>query len=227
MGKEIEQIAKDRGHHISVIIDMDNPGDFDSEAFKKSDVAIEFTVPAVAYDNYLNCFKYNVPVVSGTTGWLDRIDDIKKYCKEGQTFFYASNFSLGVNIFFAVNKYLAEIMNNFSEYDVSMTEVHHTQKLDAPSGTGITLAEDIIDRLDRKNKWINDKGGKEDELYIESVREGQVPGIHTIKYDSPVDEIVIHHSAKSRQGFALGAVIAAEFVKGKKGYLGMKDMLKL
>lgn len=226
MGKEIEQIAKDRGHHISVIIDMDNPEDFESEAFKKSDVAIEFTIPDVAYENYEKCFKYNVPVVSGTTGWLDKIDDIKKYCREGQTFFYASNFSLGVNIFFAVNTYLAKIMNGFPQYDVSMTEVHHTQKLDAPSGTAISLAEDIMDWVDRKKEWVNDPSEKKSDLYIESIREGQVPGIHTIKYDSEVDEIVIHHSAKNRKGFALGAVIAAEFVKGNKGYLGMKDMLK-
>ena len=226
MGKEIEQIAIARGHEICVIIDENNQEDFESEAFKGADAAIEFTVPAVAYSNYLKCFKYNIPVVSGTTCWLDKIDDIKQRCNEGQTFFYASNFSVGVNIFFAVNKYMANIMNGFEQYNVSMTEVHHTQKLDAPSGTGISLAEDIIEKIDKKKSWVNALSNNKDELYIESIREGQVPGIHTIKYDSEVDEIVIHHSAKSRKGFALGAVVAAEFVNNNKGFLGMEDMLK-
>ncbi|MFB6342076.1 4-hydroxy-tetrahydrodipicolinate reductase [Saccharicrinis sp. FJH62] len=226
MGHEIEKIAIDRGHEVCVAIDADNQDDFESEAFKSADVAIEFTVPSVAYQNYQKCFKHDVPVVSGTTGWLDKIDEIKQQCNAGQTFFYASNFSLGVNIFFAVNKYLANIMNDFPQYDVSMVEVHHTQKLDAPSGTGISLAEDIMDRIERKEKWINEPGGDAKDLYIESIREGQVPGIHTIKYDSEVDEIMIHHSAKNRKGFALGAVIAAEFVKDNKGFLGMEDMLK-
>lgn len=226
MGHEIEQIAIARGHEICAIIDENNQADFDSEGFKNADAAIEFTVPSVAYQNYLKCFKYNVPVVSGTTGWLDKIDDIKQQCANGQTFFYASNFSLGVNMFFAVNKYLAKIMDGFEQYDVSMTEVHHTQKLDAPSGTGISLAEDIIHQLKRKTAWVNQPVSDKQKLYIESIREGEVPGIHTIKYDSDVDEIVIHHSAKNRKGFALGAVTAAEFVNTNKGFLGMEDMLK-
>ncbi|MBS2099045.1 4-hydroxy-tetrahydrodipicolinate reductase [Carboxylicivirga linearis] len=225
MGKEIEKIALDRGHEIVSKIDVTSSDSFDDDSFKSADVAIEFTRPEAAFNNYQNCFKNNVPVVSGTTGWLDQLPAIEKACKEdGQTFFYASNFSLGVNIFFEINKQLAKIMNKVKEYDVSMEEVHHTQKLDEPSGTAITLAEGIINNLERKNNWTLDTA-KEDEINIKAIREGQVPGIHTIKYDSPVDEIVIHHSAKSRQGFALGAVLAAEFTQGKKGMLNMKDLL--
>jgi len=154
MGKTIEQIALSRGHQIVSIIDIDNRDDFHSENFKKADVAIEFTTPATAYENYLKCFEAQVPVVSGTTGWLDHLDEIKKMCsEEGKTFFYASNFSIGVNIFFALNKYLAKIMNNFPDYDVKMTETHHIHKLDAPSGTAITLAEGIIENISRKNNW--------------------------------------------------------------------------
>ena len=196
MGKTIEQIALNRGHEIVSIIDINNAQDFDSEAFKQADVAIEFTTPATAFDNYMKCFAAGVPVVSGTTGWLSRLDEVKQMCeKEGKTFFYASNFSIGVNIFFAVNKYLAKIMNNFPSYDVRMTEVHHIHKLDAPSGTP-----------------------------IHAIREGEVPGIHEIIYESEADTISIKHDAKSRAGFALGAVIAAEFTAGKKGFLGMNDL---
>ncbi len=228
MGKEIEKIAIDRGHEIVAKIDINSPDSFDSEAFKSAEAAIEFTRPEAAYDNYMKCFAANVPVVSGTTGWLDKIDEIKAKCSdEGQTFFYASNFSLGVNIFFEINKQLAKMMNKVAEYDVEMEEVHHTQKLDAPSGTAITLAEGILENLDRKTNWALDKAEKEDEMIIKAVRHGEVPGIHTIKYESEVDEIIIHHSAKSRKGFALGAVLAAEFVKDNKGYLGMQDLLKL
>jgi len=225
MGKEIEKIALDRGHKIVSKIDVTSSDSFDDDSFKSADVAIEFTRPEAAFNNYQNCFKNNIPVVSGTTGWLDQLPAIEKACKEdGQTFFYASNFSLGVNIFFEINKQLAKIMNKVKEYEVSMEEVHHTQKLDEPSGTAITLAEGIINNLERKNNWTLDTA-KEDEINIKAIREGQVPGIHTIKYDSPVDEIIIHHSAKSRQGFALGAVLAAEFTQGKKGMLSMNDLL--
>ena len=225
MGQAIEKIAIQRGHEIVSKIDISTNDSFDDEAFKSADVAIEFTIPDAAYNNYKNCFKHNVPVVSGTTGWLDKLDEIKEQCDQGQTFFYASNFSMGVNIFFAVNKYLAKIMNNFPDYNIDMEEVHHIHKLDAPSGTAITLAEDILDNVVRKNKWVKEVAGEVNELPIKSIREGEVPGIHTIKYESEVDEIIIHHSAKSRQGFALGAVLAAEFVKGKKGFLGMNDLL--
>ncbi|RHS50408.1 4-hydroxy-tetrahydrodipicolinate reductase [Tannerella sp. AF04-6] len=226
MGHAIEQIALQRGHEIVSVIDVNNQEDFTSDAFKSADVAIEFSMPAVAMDNYRRAFAAGVPVVSGTTGWLEHLPEIKEACKAGQTFFYASNFSLGVNIFFALNKYLAKIMNDFPAYDVRMVETHHVHKLDAPSGTAITLAEGLIDNIERKNKWVEGKDPAEDEIGICSVREGEVPGIHTVIYESDVDTISITHDAKSRMGFALGAVIAAEFTCGKKGFLTMQDMLK-
>lgn len=225
MGKTIEQIARDRGHQIVSIVDINNPEEFHSDAFKTADVAIEFTTPATAFTNYMKCFEAGVPVVSGTTGWLDRIEEIKEKCeKEGNTFFYASNFSIGVNIFFALNKYLAKIMNHFPTYDVRMTETHHIHKLDAPSGTAITLAEGILENMDRKNRWTLETAEQATDLPIHAIREGEVPGIHEIVYDSEVDSIRIKHDAKSRAGFALGAVIAAEFTAGKKGFLGMNDL---
>lgn len=226
MGHAIEQIALQRGHEIVSVIDVNNQEDFMSDAFKSADVAIEFSMPAVAMDNYRRAFAAGVPVVSGTTGWLEHLPEIKEACKAGQTFFYASNFSLGVNIFFALNKYLAKIMNDFPAYDVRMVETHHVHKLDAPSGTAITLAEGLIDNIERKNKWVEGKEPAEDEIGICSVREGEVPGIHTVIYESDVDTISITHDAKSRMGFALGAVVAAEFTCGKKGFLTMQDMLK-
>ena len=227
MGKTIERIARERGHEIVSIIDVNNLADFDSDSFKSADVAIEFTVPQVALSNYRRAFASGVAVVSGTTGWTDELPALKKEIEEGgKTLFWSSNFSLGVNIFMAVNKYLARIMNQFPNYNVEMTEVHHTQKLDAPSGTAITLAEGILENLDRKNSWVKEVETKQDEMAIKSIREGQVPGIHTIRYESEVDSIEITHDAKSREGFALGAVVAAEFTAGKKGLLGMEDMLK-
>ena len=226
MGKIIERIALERGHEIVSIIDIDNRDDFKSDAFKSADVAIEFTVPQVALDNYQQAFEAGVAVVSGTTGWADQQEKVKAdVLKNGYTLFWSSNFSLGVNIFMAVNKYLAKIMNQFPEYNVEMTEVHHTQKLDAPSGTAITLAEGILDNIDRKTGWVKEIQQNDNELVIKSIREGQVPGIHTIRYESFADIIEITHDAKSREGFALGAVLAAEFTYGKKGFLGMNDML--
>ena len=226
MGKIIERIALERGHEIVSIIDIDNREDFKSDAFKSADVAIEFTVPQVALDNYKQAFEAGVAVVSGTTGWADQQEKVKAdVLKNGYTLFWSSNFSLGVNIFMAVNKYLAKIMNQFPEYNVEMTEVHHTQKLDAPSGTAITLAEGILDNIDRKTGWVKEIQQNDNELAIKSIREGQVPGIHTIRYESFADIIEITHDAKSREGFALGAVLAAEFTCGKKGFLGMNDML--
>lgn len=228
MGQTIEQIAINRGHQIVSIVDVNNPEAFDTNEFRSADVAIEFTTPASAYANYQKSFEANVPVVSGTTGWLDKLEDIRKQCEEeGKTFFYASNFSIGVNIFFAVNKYLAKIMNRFPAYDVSMTEIHHIHKLDAPSGTAITLADDIIAAIDRKKEWKLETAEKPEELAIHAIREGEVPGIHEITYDSDVDFIRIGHQAKSRAGFALGAVLAAEFTAGKKGFLGMEDLLNI
>jgi 4-hydroxy-tetrahydrodipicolinate reductase len=227
MGKTIERIALERGHEIVSVVDVDNLDDFDSEAFKSADVAIEFTVPQVALSNYRRAFASGVAVVSGTTGWHEELPQLKKEIEEGgKTLFWTSNFSLGVNVFMAVNKYLAKIMNQFPNYSVEMTEVHHTQKLDAPSGTAITLAEGILDNLDRKLNWVKEIETKPTELAIKSIREGQVPGIHTIHYESEADYIEITHSSKNREGLALGAVIAAEFTAGKKGLLGMEDMLK-
>jgi 4-hydroxy-tetrahydrodipicolinate reductase len=227
MGKTIERIALDRGHEIVSIIDLDNTNDFDSQGFKSADVAIEFTAPQVALSNYRRAFASGVSVVSGTTGWTDQLPELKKEIEaNGNTLFWSSNFSLGVNIFMAVNKYLAGIMNHFPNYNVELTEIHHTQKLDAPSGTAITLAEEILEKLDRKNKWVKELEKNSNELAIKSIREGQVPGIHTVHYESEVDSITITHDAKSREGFALGAVVAAEYTFGKKGLLGMKDMLK-
>lgn len=227
MGHEIEKIALQRGHNIVSIIDMNNLEEFNSPAFKSADVAIEFSTPDSAIQNYRKCFEVGVAVVAGTTGWLEHLDEVKKACAEqGQTFFYASNYSLGVNIFFALNKYLAKIMNNYPSYEVKMEEVHHIHKLDAPSGTAITLAEDLIKEVDRKERWSLEVEEKQTDLPIHCIREGEVPGIHEIIYESEADIISIKHDAKSRVGFALGAVLAAEFTNGKKGFLGMGDMLK-
>lgn len=228
MGHEIERIAKDRGHDIVCIIDLNNADSaFESAEFKTAEVAIEFSTPNSAIDNYRKCFNYNVPVVAGTTGWLEHMEEVKKACAEcGKTFFYASNYSVGVNIFFRLNKYLAKIMNNFKDYDVSMEEVHHIHKLDAPSGTAITLAEGVIENVDQKTNWKLEKEEQKSDLAIHCIREGEVPGIHEIFYESEADIISIKHDAKNRKGFALGAVLAAEFTKGKKGFLGMDDMLK-
>ena len=227
MGKTIERIALERGHEIVSVIDVDNLDDFDSKAFKSADVAIEFTVPQVALSNYRRAFAAGVVVVSGTTGWTEELPQLKKEIEEGgKTLFWSSNFSLGVNIFMAVNKYLATIMNQFPNYNVEMTEVHHMQKLDAPSGTAITLAEGILEKLDRKSVWVKETETNPHEIAIKSIREGLVPGIHTIRYESEVDSIEITHDTKNREGLALGAVVAAEFTAGKKGFLGMEDLLK-
>jgi 4-hydroxy-tetrahydrodipicolinate reductase len=228
MGHEIERIARKRGHEIVSVIDIDNPEDMDSSAFLSAEVAIEFTRPETAFANYQQCFARHIPVVSGTTGWLKRLDEIKKECTENhQTFFYASNFSIGVNLFFAVNRYLAKLMNRFPQYDVSMEEIHHIHKLDSPSGTGITLAEAIVENIDRKQQWKEAETGSAGDLLIHSKREGEVPGIHEIIYQSDADEIRIKHDAKNRSGFALGAVLAAEYTQGKTGFLTMNDLLKL
>lgn len=226
MGREIEKIVKQRGHELVSIIDIDNLEDFDSPQFLSAEVAIEFTRPQNAFENYQKCFSRNIPVVAGTTGWLEHLDVVKAECaNNGQTFFYASNYSIGVNIFFALNKHLAKIMNNFPQYDVCMEEIHHIHKLDSPSGTGITLAEGILENIDCKKQWKEAESGNPDDLLIHSKREGEVPGIHEIIYESDVDILSIKHDAKSRKGFAFGAVLAAEYVKGKKGFLTMNDML--
>lgn len=226
MGKEIERIALSRGHEIVCIIDISNQNDFESESFKSADVAIEFTNPMVAYNNYIKAFNAGVKLVSGSTGWMDEHgDEIKDLCiNGGKTLFWSSNFSLGVAIFSAVNSYLAKIMNQFAEYEVSMSETHHIHKLDAPSGTAITLAEGILNHLDRKSKWVKEEANTKEELPIHSIREGEVFGLHSIRYDSAADSITITHDAKNRSGFALGAVLAAEYTATKKGYLGMSDL---
>ncbi len=226
MGKEIEKMAIARGHEIVCIIDINNQEDFESEAFRSADVAIEFTNPLVAYNNYIKTFNAGVKLVSGSTGWMEEHgDEIRELCrKEGKTLFWASNFSLGVVIFSAVNKYLAGIMNQFPEYDVSMTETHHVHKMDAPSGTAITLAEGVLEQLDRKEKWVKEEAQNVSELPIKSIREGEVFGIHTIRYDSVADSISITHDAKNRRGFVLGALLAAEYTAGKQGFLGMSDL---
>ena len=240
MGKMIEQIAISRGHEIVSIIDVDNQQDFDSEAFASADVAIEFTAPQAAYGNYLKAFSKGVKVVSGSTGWMkEHGDDVRRMCsEEGKTLFWASNFSIGVAIFSAVNRYLAKIMNGFQQYGVEMEEVHHIHKLDHPSGTAITLADEVVDNIDRLNGWavgtvLNPDGsieGTKDieagSLRIDSIRRGEVPGIHTIKYDSEADAITITHDAHSRQGFALGAVLAAEYTAEHTGLLTISDMFK-
>jgi 4-hydroxy-tetrahydrodipicolinate reductase len=240
MGKMIEQIAKDRGHEIVSIIDVDNQEDFDSPEFASADVAIEFTNPTSAYANYLRAFSHNVKVVSGSTGWMkDHKAEVEALTRGGkQTLFWASNFSIGVAIFAAVNKYLARIMNAFPQYDVRMEETHHVHKLDAPSGTAITLAEDIVDSLDRKSSWVKGtflaadgsvSGSAEaapDEIAIDSVRRGEVPGIHTVTYNSEADLITITHDAHSRKGFALGAVLAAEYTQNHTGLLTTSDLFK-
>jgi 4-hydroxy-tetrahydrodipicolinate reductase len=227
MGKEIEQVAMERNNSIPVIIDITNQHEFTIENLQKADVAIEFSKPETVVDNIRKCFAANIPVVCGTTGWLEHFDAIINECSQtGKGFFYTSNYSLGVNVFFKLNQYLAKIMNNFPQYDVEMEEIHHIQKLDAPSGTAISLANDLLKEIDRKKNWQLDGKNNDKTIKITAVRRDTVPGIHTIKYDSPVDFIEITHNAKNRKGLALGAVIAAEFMVGKKGAYSMDDILK-
>jgi len=225
MGKEIEKIAIARGHQIVLKVDKDNAATITANDLQKADVAIEFSTPHTVMSNIKLCFSAKLPIVVGTTGWYDEFDAIKSQClANNNTLFYASNFSLGVNLFFKVNKYLAELMNKYPEYNVCMEEIHHIHKLDKPSGTAITLAEQIIEKMDRKNKWSIDAKA-DDTLFIEDKREGEVPGTHIIKYQSAIDDIEIMHKAHNRQGFALGSVIAAEFVKGKTGVFTMSDVV--
>ena len=231
MGHIIERIALERGHEIVSKIDVDNQEEFNSEAFASADVAIEFTIPTKAIENYRKAWAVGVPVVSGTTGWNAILPELKKEIAEnGYTLFWASNFSLGVNLFFELNKRLAAMMNRYANYDVTMTEIHHTEKKDAPSGTAITLAEGILENIERKSEWVLSNtqcSMLNAQLGIEALREGKVPGTHIITYDSEVDSITIKHEAKSREGFALGAVVAAEFLVGKPaGFYSMSDLMK-
>jgi 4-hydroxy-tetrahydrodipicolinate reductase len=238
MGHMIEEIAVSRGHRIVCTVDIDNPEAFDSEAFRSADVAIEFSMPSSAYSNVLKAFGAGLKVVSGTTGWFaEHRAEMEALCSGGKTLFWSSNFSIGVYIFSAVNNYLAGIMDKFDSYDVAMDEVHHCHKLDSPSGTAVTLAEGILSRISRKEGWTNELAplgeiesvkppvlGKALEIF--SYRHDEVPGIHTVRYESDADRIVITHDAKSRKGFALGAVLAAEYAARHEGLLGMDDLFK-
>lgn len=228
MGKAIEAIATAKGHEIVHRIDMNSLHLLEKENLSEADVAIEFTGPETAYNNILKCFEANVPVVCGSTGWLEKLTDVKAVCLEKhQAFLYSSNFSIGVNIFFEINKRLAELMSGQHQYNVEMEEIHHTQKKDAPSGTAITLAEQIMDKVTRKKQWVNDPTSLTEELSIISKRIDPAPGTHIINYTSPIDDITITHTAHSREGFASGAVVAAEWITGKKGIFSMKDVLSL
>jgi 4-hydroxy-tetrahydrodipicolinate reductase len=227
MGREIERLAIGRGHEIVAKIDIDNASDLNSLTSDDADVAIEFSNPASAFSNIMTCIKKQIPVVCGTTGWLDKKQEVEAATKSYQsTFFYASNYSIGVNLFFRLNKMLANLMAPHKEYAIYTNEIHHTEKKDSPSGTAITIAEGIIEAYPEKDKWVNNQIPASNEVAIWSQRESIKPGTHTVKYISKVDQIEMTHEAFSREGFALGAVIAAEWVKDKKGVLGMDDMLK-
>lgn len=226
MGKTIEQIALQRGHEISARIDISNRSDMFDINTENTDVVIEFSSPESAYGNLKFCMEFGLPTVCGTTGWLQHKEEIEKLCEENEAaFFYASNYSIGVNLFFELNKTLARLINPYRDYAVTTNEIHHTEKKDSPSGTAITLAEGIIENFDGKNKWVNNEIANPNEVPIWSSREGKVPGTHTIKYISDVDEIEITHKANNRMGFALGAVVAAEWLQGKQGIFGMQELL--
>lgn len=228
MGKAIEEIAVQHGHTIVLKIDVDNANEFTKENLAKADVAIEFTGPHSAYDNLKKLMQVGTATVCGSTGWLEKLDEIKNDCqKNNNGFIYASNYSVGVNIFFEVNKKLAALMKDHHDYDVQLTEIHHTAKKDAPSGTGITLAEQVLENIPRKKNWVNHISDNPEDLEILSERIDPAPGTHKIKYSSAIDDIEIIHTAHTRMGFALGAVLAAEFLKGKKGIYGMKEVLGL
>ena len=227
MGHAIEKIAKSRGHEIVCIIDKDNISDIDSPEFASADVAIEFSTPETAYGNYLRAFSKGVRVVSGTTGWTNRLPEIRRMCDEGRgTLLYSSNFSVGMNVFFALNKDLARVMNHFPQDDADITEIHHIHKLDHPSGTAITLAEGIIENIDRKEKW-SEESNAENVVHIAHERKGEVPGTPIVNYPSEVDKITITHEAFSREGLALGAVVAAEWLNGKQGFYTMDNVIDL
>ena len=228
MGKAIEEIALKKGHEIVIEIDQPNLDEFTKENLAAAEAAIEFTSPHSAFDNIKKCIDFGIPVVSGSTGWTERLDEIKKYCADNNgTFIYSSNYSIGVNIFFEVNKKLASLMSTHDDYEVILEETHHTQKKDAPSGTAITLAEQVMEQVQRKNRWVNELSDNPTDLEIISQRIDPAPGTHSIKYSSVIDNIEIIHTAHNRTGFASGAVLAAEFIKDKKGFFTMKEVLNL
>jgi len=227
MGREIERILLLRGHSVGLVIDAHNASDLNAANLENVDVAIEFSTPETAFDNIRICLESRTPVVCGTTAWLDRYDEAVEICRRNDgAFFYASNYSIGVNIFFVLNQELARLMNRFAEYDVTIEEVHHTQKKDAPSGTAITLAEGILAGLDRKQEWVCGTTTVPHELEIAAIRRSVVPGIHTVTYESPDDTLSLTHTLKNRNGLAMGAVAAAEFLCGKKGIYTMEDLMK-
>lgn len=228
MGHMIEEIALQRGHQVVLKINIENTDDFTKENIAPADVAIEFTAPESAFENVKRCLDFGVPVVSGSTGWNQQLEEAKAYCmQQNGAFLHASNFSIGVNIFFQINKRLAQLMASQPEYDVQLKEIHHTAKKDAPSGTAVTLAEQVMENLGRKKAWVNGPEQTPEELSIISERIDPAPGTHYVKYTSEVDDIEIIHTAHSRKGFALGAVLAAEFLAGKKGVFSMDDVLHL
>jgi len=228
MGHAIEEIALQRGHEIVLKVGIENIADNTIENIQKADVAIEFTSPEIAFDNVIKCLDAGVPVVSGSTGWLQRFEEAKAWCTEKNgALLYASNFSVGVNIFFAINKRLAELIAPHPEYNVSLTEIHHTQKKDAPSGTAITLAQGILRSLRQKKAWVNHETSNPEELPIISERIDPAPGTHSVTYTSDIDDIEIKHTAHNRKGFATGAVLAAEFLQNKKGIYSMSEVLGL
>lgn len=228
MGHMIEEIAVQRGHEIVLKINIDNTEDFTRENCSNVDVAIEFTGPSTAYENVKKCIDFGLPVVSGSTGWNTKLAEIKEYiAQKNGSFLHTSNFSIGVNIFFEVNKLLAKLMSAHTEYDVSLKEIHHTAKLDAPSGTAVSLAEQVLENLRRKNTWVNHEAKKEHELTIISERIDPAPGTHFVKYSSEIDDIEIIHTAHNRKGFALGAVLAAEYISDKNGIFSMQQVLGL
>lgn len=226
MGKAIEEIAMAKGHEIVLTVTIDNTGDFTQQNIQKADVAIEFTGPESAADNICKCIEAGIPVVSGTTGWLKDWNNVAAFIHENNGgFLYASNFSIGVNLFFEVNKYLAKLMAPYKDYEVSMEEIHHTQKKDAPSGTAITLAQQILEEIKTKQRWVNEPTNNSEDLLIVSKRVDPAPGTHIIKYSSQIDDIEIVHTAHNRKGFAGGAVLAAEYITDKKGIFTMQDVL--
>jgi len=232
MGKMIESIAVERGHQVILKIDVDNPDDFTQTNLGKAQVAIEFTNPETAFGNITRCLEYGVPVVSGSTGWFNRLEEVKRLCVEHNgSMLCASNFSLGVNLFFEINRQLARLMNRFPEYSANIEEIHHTQKLDAPSGTAITLAEGVINEISRIEKWelapLQPFPTGRETLPIRAIRRDSVPGTHHVTYSSEIDDIEIIHTAHNRKGFALGAVMAAEYIHDKKGIFSMKDLLMI
>jgi len=228
MGQAIGKAAEKRNHQVILVVDLENQDDMNAQTLGHVDVVFEFTHPTAAPHNIKTCFNYNIPVVCGTTGWLDQFDELADYCRQhNKTLFYAPNFSLGVNILSRINRSLAKMMNQFPQYQVEIEETHHIHKIDAPSGTAISLAEDIISAMDRIDQWEKAGQNQKGALPVRSIRESDIPGRHVVSFESEFDKLEIHHSSKSREGFAMGAILAGEFILGKQGVYGMDDLLSL